>query len=205
MAAKKAAAARIPTRVEADAPEVSTRLPPQGSPINDGILRNRYGEPIALARLHDPADDKFSLERMGIRAPEGWTYQWKTKTIKGVDWTEHQVELAATGWTPVPASRHDGKCMPKGFEGPIERAGLILMEQPAGATRIAREVEQRAAKSQLNLSRQMAGMLPPNAIVDQSHPEAQRATGFRVHKEGQVVNPQRNYEYVVDDPAAAQQ
>jgi hypothetical protein len=204
MAAKKAVAARIPTRAEPEVEEVSHRLPPQGPP-DDGILRNRLGEPIALARLADPADDKFSLKRMGIVAPQGWTYEWKTKTIKGADWTEHQVELAATGWTPVPASRHDGKCMPKGFEGNIERAGLLLMERPIGATRIARQVEENAARSQLNLSRQMAGMMAPSAIIDQSHPEAQRATGFRVHKEGTVVNPARNYQYVVDDPAAGQQ
>ena len=152
----------------------------------DGIIRNRLGEPINLGRLTSQDDDRFALDRMGIVAPAGWTYEWRTKTVKGA-LSETLVEDAQKGWTPVPADRHDGKCMPKGFNGAIERGGLMLCERPEQLTRIAREHDRRNANAQVNQSRSMAGLMAkhvPNAgaVVDFDVGAARNATGVRVER-----------------------
>lgn len=179
-------AARTATRDEA-APRME----------RDNVIRNRLGEPVELARLADNADDKFNLERMGIYAPEGWAYEWKTKTVKNWEWTDHQVELAQTGWTPVPADRHDGKCMPRGYTGVIERSGLVLMERDERLVAMARQNEKRQANGQLNYSRSMAGLMPSSGITDFNHGAAKQMTGVKVERQARM--PDTNYNYTVDE------
>ena len=81
------------------------------------------------------------------RPPDGWDYQWKTKTVAGEDWSAYQVELARKGWEAVPLSRHPDM-MPLGWPGnTIEVEGLILMERPAVLTQDARKQEAIDARS----------------------------------------------------------
>lgn len=67
----------------------------------------------------------------GLVVPDGWAYAWKRRTIRNWDWDEQQKALAANGWRPVPSERHDGAMMPKGYDGPIEVNGWVLMERLA--------------------------------------------------------------------------
>ena len=200
--------ARTVTR---DEDEAESRMPERGPPERDtlaadpnGPILSRSGKPVSLR--YTGAEDKFDLARMGIAPPPGWTYEWKTEFVKGAEWTEHQVENAANGWEPVPASRHDGKCMPKGHDGPIRRGGMILMERDARLTARARAVEKKSANEQLSISHSMAGLLQraaPNsgAIMDMNHQEAARATHVRREADpsnsGYIAN--RNYQYTLDE------
>lgn len=137
-------------------------------------------------------EDRFNLHNLGVFPPAGWTYEWKTKTIKNWEWVDHQVELYQNGWTPVPAERHDGKVMPPGHKGPIERGGLVLMERDARLTAQARAVEKRAADAPVRESRQMAGIMSRSVpgvsadSMDFSSGEAQRFTGVKVDRQPRV-------------------
>lgn len=71
--------------------------------------------------------DRFYIDPHAI--PDGWSYEWKRKTIWGKEDPAHEVELARKGWEAVPASRHP-EMMPKGNWQTIERDGMILMERP---------------------------------------------------------------------------
>ena len=187
-------ALRPPMRDEPEA-----RTPERG----DGLIRNRLGEVINVDRVTSQDDDKFDLIRMGIHPEAGWTYEWRVKSIKGAVASEQMVEDAQRGWTPVPAERHDGKCMPKGFAGAIERGGLILCERPAQLTKIARDYERRSANDQVNNSRSMAGLMGRQTsagslgIVDFDVGAARGASGVRVEREARQNDAQ--YQYRVDE------
>lgn len=65
----------------------------------------------------------------GLIVPDNTTYEWKRKTVKNWEWDDQERAYAANGWTPVPASRHNGAVMPKGYDGPIEIPGFVLMQK----------------------------------------------------------------------------
>ena len=78
--------------------------------------------------------------------PDGWTYEWKLKSVMGQDDVDRIRAIELAGWEPVPLSRHP-ELMPKGWKGEtIEVGGLVLMERPAVFTQEAREEERRAAR-----------------------------------------------------------
>lgn len=186
------AQARTVTR---DAPEDRT---PDRAPERDNVIRNRAGQPVSLK--FNGNEDLFAFDRSII--PDGWDYQWKVKTVKNWEWVEHQVTLAANGWEPVPADRHDGVFMPRGYKGNIERGGQILMERDIRLTMQARQAERREANTQLNMSRSMAGLLERSmpggsAILDYEHPAARGATGVKVERQARTNDA--NYRYQIDE------
>lgn len=199
-----AAAPRTVGREDSFEERTPERMPERDQPLDrvdpNAPILTRSGRPATIRMTGD--EDKFDLERLGIYPPNGWTYEWKTKTVKGWEWTDHQVELYQNGWEPVPASRHDGLVMPKGHDGNIERGGLILMERDDRLTARARKAEKRSADVPLNNSRSMAGLmaqqLPAGAeMVEFEHSQARGATGVKGTREVRVA--QRNYQYSVDE------
>lgn len=184
--------ARLPDR------DVSTEPMPERDPNK---IYSRSGREVNLRYMGD--EDRFDLAKMGIIPPDGWTYEWKTKTIKNWEWQDHQVELFQNGWEPVPAERHDGMIMPRGYKGNIERGGLILMERDARLTARARALEKRNADQPVRDSRQMAGFaahqMPASAgdITDFGHHAARGASFVRTERQ-----PRQNdarYNYTIDE------
>lgn len=114
--------------------------------------RERAARKAAELRAHrqgdmDDGTDEFFVEP-GI-IPDGWTYEWKTKTVLGAEDPAHQVKLARDGWEPVPASRHP-EMMPAGHKGnEITRKGMVLMERPTEITDEVRQLELRRARLQV--------------------------------------------------------
>lgn len=86
---------------------------------------------------------------------EGMTGQWVRESVLGKEDTDHLIDSARNGWTPVPSSRlvntYDGGAQSriaamlgdgvsaKLSEGHIRKRGLILCERPAEVTEDARE------------------------------------------------------------------
>ena len=97
--------------------------------------------------LNDDGTDEFFIEP-GI-IPDGWSYEWKTRTILGAEDPAHQVALARKGWEAVPARRHP-ELMPMGYAGAeITRKGMVLMERPLEITQEAKNSELRKARLQM--------------------------------------------------------
>jgi hypothetical protein len=95
----------------------------------------------------DEGIDEFFIDPSDI--PEGWSYEWKRRTVLGAEDPAYQVALARAGWEPVPTSRHPSY-MPMGGDYPfIERKGMILMERPLEITDDARSTELRKARMQV--------------------------------------------------------
>lgn len=81
--------------------------------------------------------------------PDGWSYEWKVRTVMGQEDPSVQVEHMRNGWEPVPLSRHP-EMMPRGWKGDhIEIGGLVLMERPQVLTDEARRREQYAAREMI--------------------------------------------------------
>ncbi len=164
-------------------------------------IYSRDGREVTLRFTGD--EDRYNLVSMGITPPDGWTYEWKTRTIKNWEWVDHQVELYQNGWTPVPAERHDGRIMPPGHTGNIERGGMILMERPAKLTAMARRVEKSKADEPVRDSRQMAGLMSRSVpgvspdSMDFGSEAARQASGVRVERTPRVADGK--YNYTVDE------
>jgi hypothetical protein len=114
--------------------------------------RERAARRTAELRGHDTDigddyNDEYYIE-LGI-IPDGWSYEWKARTILGAEDPAHQVALARKGWESVPASRHP-ELMPIGYKGAeITRKGMVLMERPLEITQEAQRRLLLAARTQM--------------------------------------------------------
>lgn len=146
--------------------------------------RARAARRAAELRDHHNGDmddgvDEFYIDPADI--PEGWSYEWKRRTVLGAEDPAYQVALARAGWEPVPTSRHPSY-MPMGGDYPfIERKGMILMERPMEITDDARNAELRKARMQV---RQKEAQLN----------SAEGGQFERTNKDQSLVNVRKSYE-----------
>lgn len=108
--------------------------------------------------------DRFAFDTSII--PEGWSYEWKRKSIYNQEDPAYQIRLADGGWTPVPANRdaRHAALMPTGTYNTIERDGMILMERPKELTDEARDVELRRAKNQVRAKEAQLSATPDGTL-----------------------------------------
>lgn len=106
----------------------------------------------------DEGTDEFYIDPALV--PDGWSYEWKRKTVMGQEDPAYQVHLARTGWEPVPTSRHPSMMPGQGHYPTIERKGMTLMMRPAVITEEAKEIEQRKARQQVRVKEQQLNSAP---------------------------------------------
>lgn len=111
------------------------------------------------------AVDKFYLDPSII--PDGTSYEWKRSTIFGKNDVYYDREMLEQGWRAVPAKRHPF-LMPDGYEGPIIRDGLILMERAIELTNEAKQELAAAAFDQVHTKMQQLGEAPPGTMQRQN-------------------------------------
>lgn len=104
----------------------------------------------------DEGTDEFSAPK----PPDGWSYEWKTKTVMGAEDPARQVQLARTGWEAVPTARHPEMMPHNGAHPVIERKGMILMQRPLVITEEARDVERRRALNQVRAKKEQLTHAP---------------------------------------------
>jgi hypothetical protein len=125
------------------------------------------------------APDKFNIPPGKI--PDGWTYEWKMRTVLEKEYPAYQVSLANTGWTPVPMDRHP-ELMPKGYKGKtVEMDGLILMERPKSITEMVSKRDLRRARDQVRFKEEQLGAAPPGQFE-------------RANKDNSLVKVRKSYE-----------
>lgn len=160
----------------------SARPDPRGEMRADDP-RARAAQRAAELREHlgdmDEGSDDFYVSPSDV--PDGWSYEWKRKTVLGQEDPAYQVQTARKGWEPVPASRHPSYMPDGGAHKTIERKGMVLMERPQEITDEARAAELRRARNQV---RQKEAQL--NAA-----PDGQFA---RANKDAPLVKVAKSYE-----------
>jgi hypothetical protein len=112
--------------------------------------------------------------------PDGWSYEWKTRTVLNQENPGYQVKCASTGWEDVPAHRHP-QMMPVEYKGmTIDRMGMRLMERPL---EITEEVKARDLKNARDQVRQKEAQLTG----------APAGTFERDNKGNTLVNVKKSY------------
>ena len=156
----------IPAAEAAPKARAVVERPPVRTDIRDDIRLDPRASASERAREimeHGGLDnvegtDKYYIEKSII--PDGWTYEWKTRTVYGLENPSYQVALQRTGWREVPASRHP-EMMPKGWTGNvIELDGQVLMERPAVITEMIANADKKRARDQVRVKEQQLSSAP---------------------------------------------
>lgn len=144
-------------------------------PMRDDDPRARASQRAAELRGHlnneliDNIDD-FYVDPDVI--PDGWTYQWKRHTVYGAEDPSYQVQLARSGWTPVPVTRHPEMMPHNTSDRVITRKGMLLMECPTEIVQDRVDAEKIRARNQVRAKEaQLAGT--PDGTMTRDHREAQ--------------------------------
>ena len=129
--------------------------------------RERAARRAAEIREHTGGMDQGTDEFAAPPPPDGWSYEWKVKSVMGAENHSHYSALLRNGWEPVPVSRHP-EMMPEGATGAIERKGMILMERPLEISEEVRRLQLREARVQVQSKE---GQLDPKGrggIIDRA-------------------------------------
>jgi hypothetical protein len=144
--------------------------PPVRSEVREESASERAAKRTAEIRAHRQGLDMENTDQYYIDpyiVPEGWSYEWKRKTIYNQEDPSYQIRLADAGWTPVPATRdaRHKAMMPTGNYATIERDGMILMERPKELTDEAKAIELRRARNQVRSKEQQLSNTPDGTMT----------------------------------------
>ena len=118
----------------------------------------RAAEIMGHIKNLDEGTDDFYVEKAKI--PDGWSYEWKRRTVYGQEDPAYMVQLARTGWTAVPATRHPEMMPASGSFQTIERKGQILMERPQMITDQVTDINNNRARNQVRVKEQQLNSAP---------------------------------------------
>lgn len=104
----------------------------------------------------DEGTDEFAAPR----PPDGWTYEWKQRTVMGAEDPARQVHYARTGWEAVPTARHPEMMPHNGASPIIERKGMVLMQRPKDISDEVRDIDLRRARNQVQAKKQQLSQAP---------------------------------------------
>jgi hypothetical protein len=174
--------------------QIKAAIPERGDPIrsrevardgrtavrrNATIAHDREGNPIH--RRRDSVSDPFGIPADLIE--QKWDRQWVRVSVHGWEDVDNQVNMQENGWRPISANRPgwEGRFMPPGYTGAIQKGGLMLMERPIELTQEARQEERRIVRGQTETQRNQFGMALPSGFVADT-PAARANTMVRVGK-----------------------
>jgi hypothetical protein len=158
-------------RVDSFEPQTVIERPPMRSPLREEDPRAAAARRAAEIRGHLGGLDEGTDEFSAPPPPDGWTYEWKRKTVMGQEDPAYQIHLARVGWEPVPTKRHPEMMPHNGSHPVIERKGMVLMQRPAVITEEAREIELRRARGQVRAKEEQLSSAPDGQF-ERNHPQA---------------------------------
>lgn len=136
----------------------SGRLELRPASVHEETSQDRAARRIAELKGHNNANidegtDKFASPT----PPDGWSYEWKVKSVMGYVDAAYLQKMARSGWEPVDVSRHPDM-MARGAIGAIERDGMVLCERPEEITKEIQARDLRNARAQVRMKE---GQLDP--------------------------------------------
>ena len=138
-----AALAKRPAKIERPGSRASAR------PEGEDSVYDRQGN--IVTRRAQRSLDPFELPEEFVIAQrsDDYTAEWKSFRVLNMDMDAYINDLYNDGWTPVKSSRIPGRYGGEADE-PIIHQGMMLMERPAGLTRLARREQEMASREQVN-------------------------------------------------------
>lgn len=152
-----------PVKEEGAAPVENNLRPPMRQDDSVSRAKARAAELREhLVNIVDATDD-FYISPEEI--PDGWTYEWKTHTVVGLENPSYEIALKRSGWSPVPASRHPAM-MQRGYQGEtILRKGMILYECPTEIVQERKGAEQKKARDQVRFKEAQLSGTPEGTLT----------------------------------------
>lgn len=152
-------------------PVMAPERPAMRPAMRDEDPRARAARRSAELRQHlgelEEGTDEFYIDPASV--PDGWSYEWKRKTVMGAEDPAYTVAVARRGWEAVPADRHP-EMMPRGATmATIERKGMVLMERPKDITDEVRQNDRRAARRAIQAKEEQLGQAPQGQF-ERDHP-----------------------------------
>jgi hypothetical protein len=151
--------------------ETAVERPPMRAAMREEDPRAAAARRAAEIRGHSDGVDEGADEFRTPRAPDGWEYEWKRRTLLGQEDPAYQVQLARQGWDPVSTSRHPEMMPMQGNYPTIERKGMVLMQRPAVISDESRANELRKARNQVRVKEQQLNATPDGTLT-RDHPSA---------------------------------
>jgi len=142
------------------APAEFNERPPMRPVLRDEDPRVAAARRAAEIRGNIGSLDQGQDEFVAPTAPDGWTYEWKRRTVMGQEDPGYQIHLARMGWEPVPTARHPEMMPTGGARANIERKGMVLMMRPSVITEEVREADRRRALGQVSAKEQQLNQAP---------------------------------------------
>ena len=184
---------RAVAAVEAPEPAARAAEAPAGAPplrqLTDRERADaRTAEFLEHGGLNDLDDGQDTFYFPVADVPDGWTYEWKRRTVHNEENPKYMTQLAQNGWTNVPTSRHPEMMPSTGGPYPIiERDGQMLMERPKAITDAVRARDNRNARAQVSAKEQQLSAAPPGTFERGTHAATQVKLGKSFEK---IVLPQ---------------
>ena len=171
--------AKAPEGIEAvaSAVEAKTDRPALRPALREEDPRAAAAKRAAEIRGHLGSLDDGTDEFAAPSAPDGWTYEWKRKTILGQEDPSHQVHLARTGWEPVQTAIHPEMMPGNGNHPVIERKGMILMQRPSVITEEVRQIELSRARNQVRVKEEQLSGTPEGGLGHREHAQVRPKIG----------------------------
>jgi hypothetical protein len=129
------------------------------------VAAARRAAEIRANQVQDDGVDEFKLPP----APDGWTYEWKTKAVLGQINHAHMTELYRQGWEEVPTARHPEEMPFDGNYPTIERKGMVLMQRPTVIVEEARAMQLMKARSQVKFKEEQLNGPPEGGLGHRDH------------------------------------
>ena len=142
----------------------------RGAMSNEEDPRTRAARRTAEIRDHLGDMDDGTNEFPMLAAPDGWTYEWKRKSVMGQEDPAHMTDLLRKGWEPVPASRHPEMMPTDSTNLAVERKGMVLMERPTELVEEARLIERRRALGQVRAKESQLAGTPDGTLSRDADP-----------------------------------
>lgn len=157
-AKRLAALAKRPIKVERPGARQTARAE------GDDSVYDRQGN--IVTRRAQRSLDPFELpeEFMIAERADDYTAEWKSYRVLNMDMDAYINDLYNDGWTPVKNARVPGRYGGEDEE-PIVHQGMMLMERPAGLTRMARREQELASREQVNSRKRDWGVDPKRKRV----------------------------------------
>jgi len=129
----------------------------------------RLSDEELMAKYDQQEAGDFAIDP--THPPEGMIYQWITHEVIGQEQPGHVASFLRNQWKPVPAMRHDGYYMQRGFEGQITRKGMGLYELPEELATERRRYDRLKARQQVRDKEAQMIYAPPGTAPRDAHPK----------------------------------
>ena len=150
------------------APEVTLEEAPSRPVMRPDDSRAAAAQRAADILANFDGSEMTNNDFVAPKPPDGWTYEWKAKTVYNQEDPGRMMAYRRTGWAEVPANRHPDM-MPLGYSGStIERKGMILMERPQEITARFAERDRINARNQVRTKEEQLNAAPSGTFERQN-------------------------------------